>query len=181
MKKTLSIILVTVLLFGLATVVRASAASDQIVDELVAELETNMKDAGITLTVTDAQKVELKRIASNLISNDKDAITAKIDELTQYMEDNKITNGTELTAKQMQDILAIANDVAEIVGVKISYDANSDSINVYDSTNKLLLTLSAASDALVQTGGYNYAVVLVPGVAIIAIAAFIGIRKFNNK
>ena len=82
----------------------------------------------------------------------------------------------DLTTAQKQEILAKANDAAQVVGATVSYDSADGVVEVYKD-GELIDSLST-SKVLAQTGGQSAMFyVAISVLAIIAVASVVYIRK----
>lgn len=170
MKKTLTIALLFVLVAMTATTVSATAT-----DDLVAFLSQTFTVAGEKVQLSATEKVKVERyLAENPVTDEQVvAVKAKVNETIAYVE--SIADQEELTDAQKNKLVSLANETASILGLTVSYNATDKAISVYQN-GKLVESISLDA-SLAQTGGINVVYVVLPVVAIIAIAAALVARK----
>ena len=171
MKKLLTITLLVVLAIALlGTVVNATTES-----ELEKYLTTSHEVAGKTVKLTSA---EIKQVKDYFADNDitdaqATAIMSNINKVVAELEAAGTVDYSKLTSAQKADLLAYANAAAAEVGLTI----NTDNRTVTDANGNVVF--KASSTALVQTGVDYTPYIAVAGIAIIAIAGAVIIKKVN--
>lgn len=170
MKKTLTIALLVVLVAMTATTVSATAT-----DDLVAFLSQTFTVGGEKIQLSAAEKVKVERyLADNPVTDEQvTAVKAKVNETIAYIDE--IADEEELTDAQKNKLISLVNETAAILDLTVSYNATDKAISVYQN-GKLVESVSL-NNALAQTGGINTVYVVLPVVAIIAIAAALVARK----
>ena len=172
MKKTLSVILLIVMLLTVATSVKAVSNS---------ELASKLYALGAKYGMTSADKVKIDRYLADypVSSAEADQVLAKANEATQLMESAGVTDYKKLSSEEKDQLKSLANEAASIVGVTLTY--SDGEIDVYKD-GKLIETLGSTSGGnLAYTGNDVNAVLVVSSVAVIALATiFVAKRKMAN-
>ena len=168
MKKVLTIAILFVMVAMLATSVVNATTTSELVDKIYS--------MGEKYGLTSADKVRLERfLADNPVSEEEaDQLIAKAEAAVKVMEDAGVTNISELTTAQKNQLKSIANEAADIVGVTLVFSPSK--VEVYKD-GKLVETVTANDDKLAYTGNSINAVLVVSSVAIIALAAVIVAKK----
>ena len=171
MKKLLTVTLLVVLaIVLLGTVVNATTES-----ELEKYLTSSHEVAGETVKLTSA---EIKQVKDYFAENDitdaqATAIMSNINKVVAILEEAGTLDYTKLTSAQKAEILSYANTAAAEVGLTI----NTDNRTVTNAAGEVVF--KASSNALVQTGTNYVPYIVVVGIAIIAIAGTVIIKKAN--
>ena len=172
MKKTLSVILLIVMILTVSTSVKAISNS---------ELSSKLYALGAKYGMTSADKVKIDRYLRDypVTSAEADQVLAKAEEAVQLMENAGVTDYRKLSPEQKSKLQSIANEAASIVGVTLTY--NDGEIEVYKD-GKLIETLGVTSSSkLAYTGNSVNAVLVVSSVAVLALATiFVAKRKMAN-
>ncbi len=172
MKKTLSVILLIVMILTVATSVKAISNS---------ELASKLYALGAKYGMTSADKVKIDRYLADypVTSAEADQVLAKANEATQLMESAGVTDYKKLSPEQKSELQSIANEAAGIVGVTLTYDGGE--IEVYKD-GKLIETFgSTPGGRLAYTGNSVNAVLVVSSVAVLALVTiFVAKRKMAN-
>lgn len=161
MKKSITIaLLVVMLVMAFATVVNATTS---------AELADKLYEKGSKYGLTESDKVRIDRYLSQYPVTDEQAnqVLAKADEAIAIMEAAGVTNYAELTTAQKSSMKTIANEAADILGVKLVFKTGS--VEVYKD-GKLVETVSETDGKLAYTGNNVNVVLVVSIIAIIALA-----------
>ena len=167
MKKLTTFALILVLTLMCATTVFAATE-----DELLDKLSATYKVAGEEVALSDSDIVKIERyLSENVVSaEDADAVIAKVDELVKYVNGLDIDSLEDMTAAQKEKALSIVNEAAAVLDLTITYDSTDKVLKVYDENGELVDTVKA-DDVLNTTGGVNALYIVLPVVAIIALAA----------
>lgn len=164
MKKILSIaLLVVILATMMAGIVNAATTSESI--EAIYAL-------GSKYGMTSADKVKLERfIADYGVTEDQASqLLAKAQEAEKIMIAAGVTNYSELTADQKNQIKSIANEAASIVGVTLTFKKGA--VEIYKD-GKLIETITNTDGKLAYTGNETNVVLIASSIAVIALTAVI--------
>lgn len=165
MKKILSIaLLVVILATMMAGIVNAATTSESI--EAIYAL-------GSKYGMTSADKVKLERfIADYGVTEDQASqLLAKAQEAEKIMIEAGVTNYSDLTAEQKNQIKSIANEAASIVGVTLTFKKGA--VEIYKD-GKLIETITNTDGKLAYTGNETNVVLIASSVvAVIALTAVI--------
>ncbi len=174
MKKTIKILMLTMLLIALLVpMVKATTQSE--LEEYV--LGTH-KIAGKDVSLSAENKGKVKNFFKNNTLTDDQCtkIKAKIDEIIAIMNKANVSEPAKLSSKDKSDIISLGQAAASIANCKLVVDTANNTIELYKD-GVLIDSTSTNPGQLVQTGTPNYAYVIVPSVAIIAVAVAFVIRK----
>ena len=154
-------ILFVVLMTVLATSVNAVSTSEMI---------EKLYQMGQPYGMTQADKVKMERFfADNPVTEAQaDQIIAKGEEAVALMQAAGTTNYKELTTEQKNQLKAIANEAASIVGVSLVFKKGT--VEIYKD-GVLVETITANNGTLAYTGNTTNMILVVSSVAIIALAA----------
>lgn len=169
MKKTLVITILFVMVALLATTVVNATTSSELADTLY--------NLGSKYGMTSSDKVKIERyLSDNPVTDDEaNQIVAKAQEAVAIMEQAGVTNITELSTAQKNQLKTIANEAASIVGITISIKAG---VVEFYKDGKLIETATLSNGKLVYTGNStNVVVLVVSSIAIVALAAGIVAKK----
>ena len=178
MKKIFKIAIgAVVLLMLLGVVVNATTKS-----ELEAYLLESHNVAGKEVSLTEANKVKVKRyLADNEITDEQaTAIKAKVDELLKFMDKAGVSDVNQLSSEQKKEALAIANEALAIIGLKATYNSSDKTVDIYKDGKKID-SVSTETGKLLQTGSDNTAWIVVVSVSVIALIAVVAIKKVKNN
>lgn len=177
MRKLLTIALLLVVVFALATNVNAATKS-----ELSAYLTKTHTVAGEEVSLSESDKVKVERYLSenDVTEEQADKIIAKVDEAIAVMNEAGVSDITKLSKEDKEKLVNIANEAASVLGLTISYDASTKTISIYKDGKLIESTSITSNSKLVQTGSSNIAYIAVPVVAIIAIAMVAAYKKAKN-
>ena len=154
-------ILFVVLMTVLATSVNAVSTSEMI---------EKLYQMGQPYGMIQADKVKMERFfADNPVTEAQaDQIIAKGEEAVALMQAAGTTNYKELTTEQKNQLKAIANEAASIVGVSLVFKKGT--VEIYKD-GVLVETITANNGTLAYTGNTTNMILVVSSVAIIALAA----------
>ena len=164
MKKTIAGIMLCIMLVTmLATTVSAVS-----VDEMIEKVY----EMGVPYGLTSADKVKLERfIADYDVTEDQASqLLAKAQEAEKIMIAAGVTNYSELTADQKNQIKSIANEAASIVGVTLTFKKGA--VEIYKD-GKLIETITNTDGKLAYTGNETNVVLIASSIAVIALTAVI--------
>ena len=164
MKKILSIALLVVMLATIMTGVVSAATTAESVGAIYA--------IGSKYGMTSADKVKLERfIADYDVTEDQASqLLAKAQEAEKIMIAAGVTNYSELTADQKNQIKSIANEAASIVGVTLTFKKGA--VEIYKD-GKLIETITNTDGKLAYTGNETNVVLIASSIAVIALTAVI--------
>ena len=164
MKKILSIALLVVMLATIMTGVVSAATTAESVDAIYA--------IGSKYGMTSADKVKLERfIADYDVTEDQASqLLAKAQEAEKIMIEAGVTNYSDLTAEQKNQIKSIANEAASIVGVTLTFKKGA--VEIYKD-GKLIETITNTDGKLAYTGNETNVVLIASSIAVIALTAVI--------
>jgi len=177
MKKVLSIALTVMLVFALATTVKAATPSE----DLYAYVSKTFTIAGQEVKLLkEAQLVEVDRyLTQNSITEEQyNTVKTQIDNVVAVMNKAGVTDPRDLKGEDEANVKSYVNTAATALNLKVSYDAKNDTVIVKDANGNVITELGPdAFVKLVQTGSTHYEYIAVPAVAIIAVAIVIGYKK----
>lgn len=174
MKKTLKIMIVAVLLMVIATTVNAYTN-----DELITYLTSSKTVAGKTVTLTADEKGAVKKYleANPLSDEDAAAVKAKAEAAIAVMDEANTTDVTKLSDADKEKLLTLVNSAADIAGVTVKVDTAKKSVTVSDKAGKVIFAEKYTTRSTLTYTGANYAMYIVPVVAIIAVAMVVVIKR----
>ena len=174
MKKTLKILVIAMLLITIATTVKAYTN-----DELVTYLTSSKTVAGKTVNLSDDEKGAIKKyLASNPLTDaEAEAVKAKVDAAIEIMDNAGTTDITKLSDEDKDTLLALANSVADIADVNLKVDTAKKTVTITDEAGKTVFAEKYTTRATLAYTGANYAMYILPVVAIIAVAMVVVIKK----
>ncbi len=163
MKKTLKIMIVAILLMVIATTVNAYTN-----DELITYLTSSKTIAGETVTLTADEKGAVKKYLEENPLSDEDAgmVRYYAESVIAIMDAAETTDITELSDADKERVVSLVNAAADAAGVTVTVDSGKKSVTVKGEDGK----------TITYTGA-NYAMYIVPVVAIIAVAAIVVIKR----
>lgn len=174
MKKTLKIMVIAMLLILVATTVQAYTN-----DELVTYLTSSKTIAGKSMSLSADEKGAVRKyLESNPLSDeDAEAVKNKVDAAIAIMDNAGVTDITKLSDADKDAIVALVNSAAEIAGVTVNIDTAKKTVTVKDSKGKVLFAEDYTTRETITYTGANYAMYIVPVVAIIAVAMVVVIKR----
>ena len=137
---------------------------------------------GTTYQVKASYKRELENyLKDHPITDDQaDKMKVKFDNFLSYIDSIGVKQISKATHSQKQTLLSKANEITNIVGVTVKYNATDKTIEFYDENGKFITALPVSDyDYLVQTGSSNYGYLAVPAVA--AVIALAGVAVFKKR
>lgn len=168
MKKTLTVVILFVMLVSLLATGVSAVSTDEMIEKVY-----NM---AVPYGATSADKVKMERFfADNPITDEQaDQIVAKAEEAVALMQSAGTTNIKDLTVDQKNQLKSIANEAASIVGVSLVFKAGT--VEIYKD-GKLVETLTSSTGTLAYTGNTMNIVLVVSSIAIIALGTAVIARK----
>lgn len=168
MKKTLTVVILFVMLVSLLATGVSAVSTDEMIEKVY-----NM---AVPYGATSADKVKMERFfADNPITDEQaDQIVAKAEEAVALMQAAGTTNIKDLTVDQKNQLKSIANEAASIVGVSLVFKAGT--VEIYKD-GKLVETLTSNTGTLAYTGNTMNIVLVVSSIAIIALGTAVIARK----
>ena len=168
MKNTIRILLVVVAVVLLSATLVSATSSSELADKLYAMT----KDYGAT--TQDKVKVE-KYLAENPVTDaEANDIIAKVEEIIAIADEEGVTDLRDLSAESKETVMSIANDIADIVDVKLDFSGKG--VVVYDADGNKITSFGEPP----YTGATANVILVVSIVAIIALATAIVAKKENN-
>lgn len=176
MKKLLaSTLLLIVLVAMVATSSMAATNAD-----LIAYIKADHKIAGQMVGITAGNRVKAERyLTQNPVTDAQaDAIIAKGNEIIALMNNAGVSDPSKLSKADKDTFMALAQQAADVIGVKLVFHANS--VDVYDKDGTHIDTVTLGNK-LVYTGNNVNVALVVSSVAIIALAAgFVAKKRLAN-
>ena len=168
MKKTLTVVILFVMLVSLLATGVSAVSTDEMIEKVY-----NM---AVPYGATSADKVKMERFfADNPITDEQaDQIVAKAEEAVAIMEAAGTTNINDLTSEQKDQLKALANEAASIIGLTLVF--KSGTVEIYKD-GKLVETLTSNTGTLAYTGNTMNIVLVVSSIAIIALGTAVIARK----
>lgn len=165
MKKLVTVTLLVVMLVIVFNTIVSAATTSTLANDLYVR--------GAKYGMTTADKVKIERyLAENPVTNSQaDAIVAKADEAVAIMEEAGVTDYTRLTQAQKDQLKTIAIQIAEIIDVKLVFKPKS--VEIYTKDGKLIEIVSLEGNKLAYTGNTTNTLLVVSGIATIALASII--------
>ena len=179
MKKTLSILVLFLLLIAmLSTTVHAMTAD---------ELANKLYEMGKPYGLTEAHKARLKNdLAATDITDEKaEAVIAKAQELVSLFKEAGVTDYTKFTNAQKEEAKDIAIEGGAILDLKVTIKSEGKTPVIQISKDgKVIdeLPYNPKTDEilLADTGVSSNIVLVVSSIAVVALVAVIAIKKFAN-
>jgi len=158
MKKILTILTALVVtIMTCAAVVSAASSQDDII--------TALQDAGVPDTYIATAEDYMAQSDITMTPAQVDSVIANIDNASA------ITGGevkfSNMSADQKTQVIAEVGDAANTMGLSTSYDSTTG-LSISDSTGNVIVSISADSGAVKQTG-FDYTIVFA-GLALIVLA-----------
>lgn len=170
MKKLISIAILFVMIVALSTTMVNAATSDTLPDELYA--------IGKQYGMTENDRVKMQQYLRQYPLSDADCNTildlAK--QAQQIMVENNTTDVKTLSKDLKARLRELATEAATVAGVTL--DFKSERIDVYKDGEKIYSIKDGSN--LVQTGSSNLVYVVLAGIAIIAIAGTVVVKKVRS-
>lgn len=154
MKKFLQIALVSVLSFGFIST--ASAATEQDVKDAVSKTYT-IAGNKVSASQDMINEVDNYLRTNELTSDQAQAVIDAINSIKNTMDSAGTVNPNELSQATKNEILSIAQNAASKLGMTVSYDAKSQTLNVYKDGKRVLPV------HLVKAGTNTYGISLTNG------------------
>ena len=194
MKKLLSIVLLVVLVISLATTVRATTAdADKLYDYISQKFTIAGKEVYLlSPAYLQIAKNYLSAHAEDIDFDTQSFVEGNIKEVIKVMDEAGVTNVFDLNEFDLNYVKTNVKGAAEALGLNVDYDPTTGKI-VVKSGDEILVSTSAkaiadiesnvavplASPDLVQTDVVNYSYLVVPAVAMIAVAMFVAYKKLE--
>lgn len=173
LKITFTFVLIVAMLCAVSSVFAATK------DELVAFASKTFTVAGKQVKLSDRNlKVVKDYLANNEVSAEAaDSIIAKVNEGVKMINTTGVKDVKDLSQAKKDELLKMAQEVATLAGAtSFSYNKEDKQITITDKAGREYVV--SVADSFPKTGA-DYTVAVVSGVAIIAIAAVVGYRKFR--
>ena len=170
MKKLISVAILLVMIVALSATMVSAATSETLPNELYA--------IGSKYGMREVDRVKMEQYLRDypLSEADCNRILDLAKQAEQIMIDNNTTDYKSLPTDVQAQLKSLAVRAADIAGVTL--DFNADGIDVYkDGTH--IYTVKDGSN-LVQTGSSNLVYVVLAGIAIIAIAGTVVVKKVRS-
>lgn len=175
MKKFLSITLMMVLVL-LCTMSVVNAATT---DKLVEYASKTFKVAGDEVKVPEKHLVTLKRYLKEYPVSEEDAnkIIEEAEKAIDLMNEAKTSDVTKLTRAQKDELTGIAQRMASLAKVTLSYDATTKDLTILKDGKPYGDPINLKNDEFVQTGNNYMVYIVIATVAVIAVATVAAYRK----
>lgn len=173
MKKIIMMSIIFIMVAMVFTGMVNAATKDSLVNDLYAVTSK--------YGVTESDKVRAERYVTENPVTDEQAnqIYEKIKEAVQVLEDAGETDVTKLNKEQKQKILSICQEAANVIGLTLTY--KNGTVEIYKDGKKIDTITFANGKLLVYTGNDMSFVLIASGVAVIALATALIVRKkFSN-
>ena len=170
MKKLISIAILLVMVVALSTTMVSAATSETLPNELYA--------IGAQYGMKEADRVKMVKYLTDYPLSDADCnrILALAQQADKIMVERNTTDVKKLPKDVRAQLIDLANRAAAIAGVTLKF--NADGIDIYkDGTH--IYTVKDGSN-LVQTGSSNLVYVVLAGIAMIAIAGTVVVKKVRS-
>lgn len=173
MKKILTTITLAILICLIAT----SYVNAMTQSELQSYLTGAHTINGETVYASSEYVTRIERYLSTHTLTDEQCaqIKAKVEEGISLLNKAGVTDPEDLSKEDKAQLLSIGQSAAAIVDLTLTY--NSGIIELRDANGTLIDSAGRDYYKLVQTGSTNYAIIIVPVVALIAVAAVIVVKK----
>ena len=171
MKKALSIAILFVMLVAIIGTGVQAATEKTLADEIYAKL----KDYG----ATSADKVKLERYLKDVSEDDADDILANVDAAVAVMEEEGITNVTELSPAGKSAVVGYAQAAATKADLKLS--VSNGKIELRDANDKLLESAKVSDNGKLAYTGNNNVVLVVSALAVFALATVVVAKVKSAK
>ena len=178
MKKVVTIALLVVLVVSLATTVKAATASER----LYSYLTQTFKIAGQDVKVPQEYLAEAERYLTTHEIEDTAyyQISYYVDCVVEEMDKAGITDFTKLEGEARTKVAEYVQAAADVLGLTVDYDANTQQIKVLDKDGSVITTFSLSDTTkLTQTDLVHYGYIAIPAVAIIAVALVAVYKKIE--
>ena len=198
MKKLLSVVLLIVLVVSLATTVKAATLSSES-EALYNYISKDFKVAGKDVKLLNDYYLSTAQsyLAAHPIDKDTRALVeSNLDEVLAIMDQQGVTNIFAL--KGNSQVEGLIKEAATALDLKVNYDPTTGNVVVKTANDTPLVTVSAktavanpssstsvvvpvTTPSLVQTDVVDYSYLVVPAVAIIAVAMFVVYKKLAKN
>lgn len=170
MKKALRVLFIAILAVICYTTVANAASGEKLIEYVTKGIEIAGKE--YRFSEKDILKVK-KYLASNPITEEQERqIITKSDKIVAIMKEEGVADPTKLSTEKKHEVFGIAQEVAGIVDINLTYDSTNERIVPYKDGVKLD-EIPLDNTKLVQTG-VNYAIYLnLAVVAVITIATVV--------
>ncbi len=183
MKKTISILLVCMLLFALAVPSFAAAGINTYEQKLITYVQTKYKTEEGTITVPQAYINAAENVCNviDLTEDQYDDIVAILDSAYAYVLENELNEMKDLKGNiAVQDVLlGYADDALAVIGYTLTTDRANKLLIIKDPDGKVVAELTPA--IIVQTGADNTAIAVVSAIAVLTVAAAFGVKSFRKE
>ena len=175
MKKLLKVALLAVIFVAFA----ASSVKAFTNDELVEYLTSPKTVAGQTVELTaDEAGIIKKYFKSNKVSDETAAaIKSKVEEALALIEATGQTDITKIPTASKDKIEALGVEAGELVGVTVKVDRSKKTFTITDKNGKKLYVENYVTRKALTYTGADYAIYIVPAVAIIAVAMVVIVKR----
>lgn len=183
MKKTISMILVCVLLFALAVPTFAAAGINTYEQKLIDYVKTKyVTDKGI-ITVPKAYINAAENVCNTIDITEAQykEIVAILDEAYAYVVNNNLDEMKDIANNtDVQNVLlGYAEKALKVIGYTVTADRAANLLIIKDATGNVVAKLTPS--IIVQTGADNTAVAAVAAIAVLTVAAAFGVKSFRKE
>ena len=185
MKKTISVLLVVVLLFALAVPSFAAAAGINTYEKKLLEYcQTKYKTGDVTITVPAAFFTAAENYLNtiDLTEAQYNSIIAILDEAYVYVTANKLDDMSDITDVAIQaKLLGYADRALAVVGLTLTADKASNTLTIKNASGA---TVAQLTPSIIKKTGVDYSAAIASGIAavtLIACAGAFGVKRFRKE
>ena len=182
MKKSISILLVFVLLFALA-VPTFAAGINSYEQKLINYVQTKYKTDKGTITVPKAYINAAENVCNTIDITEAqyDEIISILDEAYAYVLKEKLVTMNDLKKNRAaQDVLlGYAEKALAVIGYTVTADRAKGLLIIKDADGKTVAELKPA--IIVQTGANNIAIAAFSAIAVLTAAGAVSLKKFRKE
>lgn len=183
MKKTISILLVCMFLFALAVPAFAAGGINTYEQKLINYVKTKYKTDKGVITVDKSYINAAENVANTIDLKEAqyNEIVAILDKAYAYVIENKLDDWNELKGDiAKQDVLlGYADEALAVIGYTLTTDRANNLLIIKDAAGKTVAAL--VPGIIVQTGADNTAVAVVSAIAVLTVAAALGVKSFRKE
>lgn len=181
MKKIISVLLACVLLFALA--IPSFAAINTYEQKLINYVQTKYKTDKGTITVPKAYINASENVCNtiDLTEAQYNKIIGILDNAFAYVIDNDLSEMADLKGNiAVQDVLLdYAHQALAVIEYTLTADRARNLLIIKDPDGKIVAELTPA--IIVQTGADNTAVAVISAIAVLTVAAALGVKSFRKE
>lgn len=179
MKKVLTSILILITILTCYITVVNAASSQDLIDYASKTFTINGKKMAIPTEYINALKSYVKEYP--LSEEDADKIISKANSAIALMNEEGVSDPTELSEEKKNELYSIASDIASIANVTFNYNPSEKTISIYKNGKLYCDPIYLENPKFAQTGNNYMIYVIGLSVAVIAIAITLGYRKLKEN